>query len=327
MNKFARDIILLVSVLLSFLPSAARELYCEPAVPISGTFRDSIPANLVSCDYHYRVELPGRSSSAEWGVRLMYGDGRTCDIALCCDNHSVGDADYAPPVDIALTCSDGAVDRVDRRRINDGIDAAMTSWSLCLLKRVEDDSLICLIGQRDALTSFSLPYEGLSEIESYAGPQIRLRRLSLFVEADSTERSCAFETVEDLNKYLAESEDDRECCWRYLDRDTDPRRLNTGGDYRLATVRRDDGGYDIIYLGGATANAANWRPLMLKGRLKPTAFISHYDLVWFDAFGRAIDTETSADLTDGAILHLNFPLQGGSIRYQRDITRDSSQTR
>lgn len=296
----------------------ARELYYERPIEFAGgsEYADSLPDGFITCDYHFRVELPRKASLPEWGLRLIYCDGSQTELVLRRNGSSAHDADFAAPIEVSVKSDKCHMDYI----INDRIDQTMDGWSVKLFKRVEDGSLRCMIGQREPLLDFDLPSDGLKEIVAFANTTVGLSRLSLYAEAGEHSRQKGrFDSIGQLNEYLAGSVDRSECHWRYLDRNTDQRRLNTGGDYRLATVRRDDGSIELIYLGGARVNADRWQPMMVKALLLPTAFADHYDLIWYDAFGRAIKADASADIIDGSILRINLPLQGGSVRYQRDI--------
>ncbi len=57
--------------------------------------------------------------------------------------------------------------------------------------------------------------------------------------------------------------------------------------------------------------------MMLKGRLKPTIFVGHYDLEWIDSTFAPIDRDIHATITDGAILTLSFPLLKTTLRFSR----------
>lgn len=102
--------------------------------------------------------------------------------------------------------------------------------------------------------------------------------------------------------------------WTYLDRDINPQWAVPGGFYTLAIVPAD-GGYDLIYVDGAKTNDNLWHTGMIKGRMRPTAFMNHYSLQWYDASLTEAGPECSADITDGAILTLNFPLHHAIMRY------------
>ncbi|MCM1164098.1 MAG: hypothetical protein NC339_07615 [Muribaculaceae bacterium] len=105
--------------------------------------------------------------------------------------------------------------------------------------------------------------------------------------------------------------------WEYLDRQNDPTLARPGGRYTLALVANDDGGYDILYVSGAEILASRWEPFMLKGRLKPTNFQNHYSLEWIDAEFEEINTDVHADIADGAILSLSFPLLKTVLRFSK----------
>lgn len=107
--------------------------------------------------------------------------------------------------------------------------------------------------------------------------------------------------------------------WEYLDRDTDNVRARSGGHYRLAVLpSASSSGYDIVYLGGAEVNPSAWRPGMIKGRLIPTPFAGHFDLMWVDSSFNPISEDIHASLdSSNAILTLSFPLMGSSIRFYR----------
>lgn len=105
--------------------------------------------------------------------------------------------------------------------------------------------------------------------------------------------------------------------WKYLDRETDPGLAVNGGNYRLAIAANSDGGFDIIYMEGASTNAAEWKRGMLKGRLTDLGFDDHYRLEWFDAMHRTMGGECYARMESADVITFNFPLYGASLRFQR----------
>lgn len=127
-----------------------------------------------------------------------------------------------------------------------------------------------------------------------------------------------FADVDSLIAAVRTSADPAEGCWRYLDRDMRPEKAVPGGFYTLATVADGNGGYEIVYLGGATQNAGAWQPLRLKGRLVPSGFAGNYDLAWQAADGRGCPPESYAviDAYTGT-LTLYFPLLGASMRFRK----------
>lgn len=103
--------------------------------------------------------------------------------------------------------------------------------------------------------------------------------------------------------------------WTYLDRNNDPQYARPGGKYQLAVVATPGGGYDILYIDGASTGSSSWTAGMRKGRLTPTVFSGHFDLVWYDSTMQVVDAECNATLESASILRLDFPLLKSSMRF------------
>lgn len=123
-------------------------------------------------------------------------------------------------------------------------------------------------------------------------------------------------SLEDVEARCRLSADPLEGIWTYFDRENDPARARPGGRYRIACLACGDGSYDLIYLGGAVVNVSKWRPGMRKGRLVPTPFEGHYDLIWVDAMMEPMENDVSATVADG-LMTLNFPLLKSRLRFSR----------
>lgn len=144
-----------------------------------------------------------------------------------------------------------------------------------------------------------------------------LRNKVLYLSGHALESS-RFKSVDDLKDYLRASTDSIEGIWQYFDRITKPGESQLGGKYTLATVRRSQGVYDIIYLAGAKYNAKNWQPLDIKGVLRKTIFVRHFDLEWVDANLNLADDECSATYESGCnMLQIDLPLDQASLRFSR----------
>lgn len=57
--------------------------------------------------------------------------------------------------------------------------------------------------------------------------------------------------------------------------------------------------------------------MMLKGRLRPTIFENHYTLEWIDSEFRTMTEDMHADIEQGAILTLSFPLLKTTLRFSK----------
>jgi len=127
--------------------------------------------------------------------------------------------------------------------------------------------------------------------------------------------ACHITEAEILSR-LETSVDPAEGMWTYLDRDTDDNRARPGGRYTFYIVRDADC-YLMLYKSGAEVNASQWRPFMIKGRMKPTRFVGHYDLVWYDSLMEPMDDDTYASIDDAGILTVEFPVYRSRMRFYR----------
>lgn len=170
--------------------------------------------------------------------------------------------------------------------------------------------------EQEALFQFSIPANELSNRTAIfsEGRANMSFAVSEFI-FDNREQLKTNHTIESLREAFT-SERKTPCgFYRYLDRQNDQRYSRLGGNYTIAVVDSPGGGYDIIYIGGATTERQHWSTGMLKGHLSPTIFSNHYNLVWYDSSCNAIDNECSADIEQGAILTFNFPLLKTSLRF------------
>ncbi len=119
-----------------------------------------------------------------------------------------------------------------------------------------------------------------------------------------------------LLSYFNSSYDSNEGIYEYLDSDINTTQSRLGGFYRIAIIKNDVGGYDVIYLSGAQENSRNWSAGMVKGKLSPTIFQNHYNLTWIDSEMEDDMTELSAEL-DGTMLVAHFPKERAIIRFSR----------
>lgn len=92
-----------------------------------------------------------------------------------------------------------------------------------------------------------------------------------------------------------------------------------GGDYRMALMPLDEGGFSMIYLSGARTLADCWRPGMSKALLKPTPFRNVFDVEWVDAEGDVMRHDVQAEFFPlSSTITFSFPLQGSSLRFRKE---------
>lgn len=268
-------------------------------------------------------------------VRVGTADGRRLELGLHAGTIYVGmqtagtfdDELTGAPLRLTVRQGDSLLLSTD---VQKGLDPRADVYTLSVSREGNVLLVEAARGATDAAGCFEvrLPQTDCTDTLSFttAVPcSLHERRLTL-TRLPRVERA-RFETEAELDAYLQASTDPREGYWVYLDRDTRPAHCTLGGDYRLATVGDGRGGYDIVYLSGAGLHAAAWAPLRLKGHLRPTAFISNYDLEWIQPDGTVLSTDCSAELTDGALLTLRFPTASATVRYRKALPKQRTEVR
>lgn len=311
----------LLSICFISLISDARDSLYPTPIKIASDYSvvDSLPPHIAECAYHLRIDVPHNIVEPKWSVTLCYADSSTTVVSLHLDNAHGHDSDYASPLDVSIISYPQQTvvpEAPQSLRLSQGLDPSCSGWSLTLTKLPDSPQLICCVGQTAPLASFPVRLDSLRSIVFCSHTSLGLSRISLRTKESDHIFSSIVANADQVMSRLQASTDPVEALWIPLDQDTDPRRLGIGGKYTLATLMTPDSSIEIIYLQGAERNAHFWHTPMLKGRLIPTQFLNHYDLVWYDAFGNKIDQSTSADIVDNAILKLNFPLYGGSMRFR-----------
>lgn len=124
-------------------------------------------------------------------------------------------------------------------------------------------------------------------------------------------------TREELTAAAEESGDPAVGYWMPFDRSLEEDLLRMGGDYTLALMPREEGGYDIIYVAGAAVNAPLWREGMKKGELLPTPFTGVYDTRWTDASGRVLERDIKTQMESPSMLSIQFPYQNSVLRLRK----------
>lgn len=92
-----------------------------------------------------------------------------------------------------------------------------------------------------------------------------------------------------------------------------------GGDYQVALMPLDDGGFSMIYLSGARVLAGYWHSGMRKALLKPTPFSNVFDVEWVDAEGNVMRHDVQAEFFPlSSAITVSFPFQGCSLRFRKE---------
>lgn len=261
----------------------------------------SVPEGMRAGRIHLRVGLPA-SGDFEWGLVLKDTGGNCRRIVISGNTDDLAESDY--PAAVFFTDS---VAHVMKRRVSQA--TAADEFSLRITGRYGE------FGSKYSDYDFEIGDEDIITVSAFLSCGTRMRRFDVTAEHIDRPEICGlFDSQENLNEYFADTKDSREGFWTYLDRNLDYKDCSLGGHYRLACVSDGDGGYLLLYMGGAERGAGLWTPMMIKGRLRPTAFTGHYDLIWTDAFGHTeseAESNASFDM-DNSLLTLDFPLYGRS---------------
>ncbi len=320
-------VILIIAVLLPAICYSEDYRYFDDAkLNLDGEFLVDVDSAVESLVFEVRAALHKNDervgySKTSWSLVWGYISPEMYYYAkMQCGNTDFGDFTDKRFAEITIGKLINGVDSViTRKRLYKGVD--MDRGYNSLLMEWNRERTRIFIGSKEPVHVAS--FSGLDGIGDRCG----------VISCDSLIiSSVVVETVPDrmlplntswekdsLDNYLSRSADKLEGYWSYLDRDNDEKRARLGGRYSLAIVKDGDG-YVILYISGADVNRSKWRECMVKGRLVPTIFENHYDLVWYDSMMLPMETDIYADVIDGAILALDFPLYQTKIRFSKTPT-------
>ncbi|MCH5231596.1 MAG: LysE family translocator [Muribaculaceae bacterium] len=123
-------------------------------------------------------------------------------------------------------------------------------------------------------------------------------------------------TLNGLDRYLEESEDEMEGYWTVFDRDLEESLIRLGGDYSFVCLLEDDN-YKFHYLDGANVNNRNWATGDVKIIMVPSAFEGIYNVEWIDSMKESLSHEIKAQKGEGNTLTIQFPYQSSKIRLRK----------
>lgn len=259
-------------------------------------------------------ERHGRSLNY-WGMLLVSGSDSLC-ISLRHGNSDFGDISDRRLSWVTLSRGGKILNEVEAK----GFGASSKTFNSLRLDIDPESMSLKISGGDRALSSvLEMPLTFLpSEISLWCKGKSIVSSFVCEKEINPALILASEYSYEELVEKIKRSTDPVESFWEYLDRENDTRYARPGGRYLLATVKNEDNGaYDIIYISGAEIYPDKWQPMMKKGRLTPTIFENHYDLQWLDSSFESIDRDIYANITDGAILSLSFPLLKTTLRFSK----------
>lgn len=123
-------------------------------------------------------------------------------------------------------------------------------------------------------------------------------------------------SIEEIDEYLSQSEDQMEGYWVVFDRELEESLLKMGGDYTMFSIK-DGEDYKFIYIEGAVVNSTDWQRGDVKIRMNPTPFQGIYEVEWIDSMKSSISKEIKAQRGEGETLTINFPYQSSKVRLRK----------
>ncbi len=270
-----------------------------------------------------RGELIGvkerRGSAKEWwGIAWNYVDDANCCMArIGVRNTDFGDLTDSRVLDLTVVeRRNGEEDVKHVTTLERGVSLQKGANSLAV--EWDRGRMKLFVGAKEPELVMDVEYPKPVQPQCailYSG---RFKLLSLVTESEENKPRLLATSYSKamLDDRFAASVDPIEGYWSYLDRETDDARARLGGRYDLAIVREGDE-YLLLYVGGADVNSSNWKPMMVKGRMTPTPFKSHYDLTWYDSMMVPMDDDTFSMVDDEMILTLKFPVYRSQLRFYK----------
>lgn len=340
MKRLASLILLFVAV----FPLAAENLYCDystgfaalsPAAKSDGCLvvdnrREkgeveelrSYAVHGGNFRFDLRMKGEGRKSSSSgiFGVKLEAGD-----VSYKLELQVVQTHPYDELLDCRYLAAALVLQKKDiqirilwDRRLSEGVNTDGGFNTVRLMK--EGDSLSVAVGEKKPIQLATVGIK--ADIDScrigyFCGEssKIEINRVHYRSTPDPAKMCRTAWTADSLDRYLAQSKDENEGYWHYLDRRMDESQMKSGGKYRLAVVCAGEG-YDLLYVGGAEMYPRYWQVGMRKGVLEASPFIGTYDMKWHLSDKTLVEDEAYATFS-GNILTLHFPLHKSEVRFYK----------
>lgn len=275
--------------------------------------------SLESLSLEARVAIKSiKSKNGEFGISWKTSNGMDIIVMLNDLTYNSNLFNGIDEIELKVTAYDGQNEReLAKSVLTKNIGTCGNANSL-QIKFTKDKNTIIYVGNAllDKRIELDKQYSDMP-IEAALITKGKCRVINMNSHAES-DKLISLSTNWTLEKIKSKIKDNSKLngLWKYLDRQTDSRYTQLGGNYKLATIEEEDGSISIIYIEGAQTNRSNWQQGMKKGILHRTPLIDNYDLQWFDSQMNLIDKECYATFEqDGNILILNFPLLKSVLRF------------
>lgn len=266
---------------------------------------------------------PAKVTDSRWGVFIdADGDGNMTTVELSCNNsQSRDEIARKRTMTVSLNkCDEHGVTTLCSKTLDHGVD--ITNGANTLTVEVNGNNIRVLMGRKKTFIVMETTIErkaNYCHAGLFAGPGAKLKVERTMLRFDDSRRANTTTqwTPNNLDAYLHNSTDPIEGYWQYLDRETDDKWLKLGGRYRIALVKNETNGYDIIYCNGAQVNDKAWKPCMLKGRITRTIFGGNYEAMWIDSMMEPLAQDVQATIENGVILAVRFPVFKSQLRFSK----------
>lgn len=255
-----------------------------------------------------------RSSSPGWAISMKNNTGEPLLITFHCHETDFnGESKRVMTVQAEAWNSQSPPVVIASRQISSDIDLYSNQNAFRIRK--EGRRFVLCGGNREynPLLEFEYDFGETDSIGFAVMPGGAIRPDDIHLSSASEPGTGGFVTPESLKRKIERSSDPATGYYALLDRSMNESMLRLGGDYLLAMVEHPQGGYELYYIDGASANASLWQPGMLKARLKPTRFPDIFNLEWIDAEGRTLHHDIKCQREDN-ILNIAFPYHSSTMR-------------
>ena len=299
---------------------------------------DTISSRIGLCDFSFETRLSSinnkpnkryKYSDADgstkhvkhpsWGIVAFDSLGNKLELRISTSQTSDWEYSSADCLNIALIHNDSII--AQSRCIYPDIEPFTGLNTICLCRQ---NSTVCAkIGARTKKEIISADIDGffISSIgfTTYPAANIKIDRIALTITNPPSKNLTTNWSDESISKHISESIDPLEGYWASLDRSLDEDLLRMGGNYSLAMIKNDNG-YYLIYVGGATINPESWKTGMIKATLTPTKFNGTYNVIWYDSAMRPLHKDITAHIESNHLMLIAFPYQSSHIRLTRTPT-------
>ncbi len=276
-----------------------------------------VEAPIQTIDLHYRVK-PKSSNPSNFGIAWNYIDSLNYCYATLSTLGAAMEDSWGDYIELKIgVISDEQDSLICSETISCNYN--LHSQGISILLSAGESGAVLEVGSKEVDHRYEIPfnYSTGNQIKVWSDDYVQILRNDFKHKSFAPAKFANIQSIDALLEYLRSSKDLNEGLWTYFDRNTDPLLAQMGGSYNIATVKNDSG-YDIVYISGASVNVQEWQPLRIKGYITPATFPGSFDLTWIEPSGQILNYETSATIS-GDLIEFRFPHWESSVRFRRIV--------